>query len=289
MEGKTHILAAVATYVTVNNYFNHAQAVDVLNLNSTPLLTFVSLGAMIVGSIMPDMDLPNSSISNKITLVNLKMVKIFINIFLLFLSVSILFFVGNRYLMYGGIGLLLFFFLSYAKLARGILQIARRGIQILLISSLIIGYTVKGQMPLLLIALTLCCYVLSKHRGISHTLFLNGIAAFCAYYSLNYYGYDDFAMNVSTYFFIGTFVHVYLNDFFTNKGVPSPLYPLSTIITIPKNIMDRGFTMKAMKEGIKPRRVKFLFTIETGGTVEVAFSIVCIGIIFFAWVTNFMR
>lgn len=291
MEGKTHILTAVATYGALNTYFIQTNtATNSLDFTAKPEVAFIALGALILGSVFPDMDLPNSTVSNKMTLVNLKMAKVIINVFLLIFSSLIIMFSGNKYIMYGGCGVLLVSFLSYGKIARGLLQLLRRIIQIGAIVALIFGFIVKGETPLLLCGLILAAYVFSKHRGLSHTLLLNAVTAYVIAFSFIYYGFYNYSIVAGTFFFLGTFMHVFFNDFLTTKGIPSPLYPIDALISLPFCIAEKGFTMKSLKEAFKIKRIKFIFTIETGGTGEIILSIVCIGIILFTLIkANFLQ
>lgn len=287
MEGKTHMLTALAAYSVINTMAMNPGLTITGYLRNTPDITLISLGAILTGALMPDLDMPGSTAGSKVSVINMKMVKIIVNIALLFLGVSIVVFSGNIYTLYGGLAVLLFSILSYKFITNKLLYILRRIVQIVIIAVLLTLYFIRHEEPLAFCAVVLACYFFSKHRGLSHTLTLSMISSFCVYTAFNYYGFERYSYYAAAYFFAGCFLHIYVNDFITDRGVPNLLYPLTGICTLPVYFKKWGFSTKAFKESFKISRIKFLFTMDTGATGEVIFSMMCIAVIIFGFIRHY--
>lgn len=273
MEGKTHILSAVAIYSTINTMVSHAPLIDFHNLAGTSAASFVALGAVIVGAVAPDLDIPNSYASNKMTMVNLKFVKHLMNLILAAIAGCLLYYSRNPYVLYGGIGIMGVALLNYSNLSYKLLALLRTGIQYGTAAILLYLFLRTGQKPYAYIAVILLLYVVSKHRGLSHTIILNLAAAHAVYYTLQYYGKEQYAMVAAGNFLLGSLTHVYLNDFFTNRGVPNPLYPLSIPLKLVVTALKKGrLNRHVLKESSKIDKIHFPVTFETGGFIEVVIS-----------------
>jgi len=287
LEGKTHLLAAAACYSVISSISGSSGIMNIAHIWNTPDIVLISLGAILTGSIVPDLDQPGSTAGSKITLVNMKMVKLFVNLFLLIFGVLIVIFSGNKYSLYCGGAILVFLLLSYKALTNKILHMLRRLVQIIIISALIFTYGLRHEFQFLFFAVILTCYFFSKHRGLSHTLILSIVSSICIYEAFVSYGYTMYGYYAAAYFFIGCFLHIFVSDYLTDKGVPNPLYPILNILKLPFNFVKYGLTKKAFKESFKITRVKFFFTFNTGSTAEVVFSLGCVAITIFSLVLAF--
>jgi hypothetical protein len=284
LEGKTHLLTAAAAFSVINLIAGTSGVSNITNIFKTPDIALISLGAIITGSIVPDLDQPGSTAGSKITLVNMKMVKLFVNLFLLIFGVLIVVYSGNKYTLYWGGAILVFLLLTYRALTNKILHMLRRVIQIALIAALVFTYAMKREYLFLFLAIILLCYFFSKHRGLSHTLVLSIVASIFIYTAFMYYGYAMYGYYAAAYFFVGCFLHIFICDYLTDKGVPNPLYPVINILMLPVNLVRFGFTKKAFKESFKITKVRFFFTFNTGSAAEVAFSMGCAALTIFSFV-----
>lgn len=287
MEGKTHLLTAVAAFSVINLVAAASSVMNMPAILKTPDIALVSLGAIITGAIVPDLDQPGSTAGSKLTIVNMKMVKLIVNLVLVILGVSIVIFSGNKYTLYWGGAILLFLLLSYKALTNNILHMLRRVIQIAIVAALIFTYAIRREYQFLFLAVILLCYFFSRHRGLSHTLILSIVASVFIYEAFVYYGYTMYGYYAAAYFFIGCFLHIFVNDYLTDKGVPNPLYPILNILILPVNLVKYGLSKKAFKESFKISKVRFLFTFSTGSAAEVAFSIGCVALTVFSFVIGF--
>lgn len=287
LEGKTHLLTAVSAYSVINIVAAASGIINMPDILKTPDIALISLGAIITGSIVPDLDQPGSTAGSKLTLVNMKMVKLLMNLFLMVFGVLIAVFSGNKYTLYWGGAILVFLLLSYKALTNKILHMLRRVIQIAIIAVLTFTYVFRHEYLFMFLAVILLCYFFSRHRGLSHTLILSIAASAFIYEAFVYYGYTKYAYFAAAYFFIGCFLHIFVNDYLTDKGVPNPLYPIVNILTLPVNLVKHGFSRKAFKENFKISKVRFFFTFSTGSAAEVVFSIGCVAVIIFSFVIGF--
>lgn len=287
LEGKTHLLTAAACFSVINSISVNAGITNMSHILNTPDIALISLGAILTGSIVPDLDQPGSTAGSKITLVNMKMVKLLVNLLLLVFGTSIVIFSGNKYSLYWGGAILVFLLLSYKALTNKILHMLRRIVQVAIVSALVFTYVLRHEFHFLFFAVILLCYFFSKHRGLSHTLILSIFSSICIYEAFVYYGYTMYGYYAAAYFFIGCFLHIFVSDYLTDKGVPNPLYPFLNIIKLPINIVKYGLSKKAFKESFKITRVKFFFTFSTGSAAEVIFSIGCVAVTAFSLVITF--
>lgn len=280
MEGKTHILSALAVHSAVSTLIYNIPVIDIHNLSGTSMANFIAVGAVIAGAVAPDLDIPNSYASSKMTLVNIKIVKAIMNLVLVLAAVLVLFNARNQYVLYGGLGLILFTLITYSSLSRKILSIARTVIQYGFVAFLAYMFFKTGQIPYICLSIVLLLYISSKHRGLSHTVVLSLAAACTIYYSLMYWGKDSFAFTTAGYFLLGVFTHIYFNDFLTNRGVPNPLYPLLVPVKLIALAVKKGkINSHVIKESFKIDKIRFLVTFETGGFIELVISFISIVII----------
>jgi|GEM_PF-5668936 len=262
MEGKTHVLSGAAV---VSIGYRLIAGAPIIEIADPSYAGLCFIGAAIVGAIVPDLDIPESTASNRMTSLGVLIYKRIIEVLLCLafgyfcmmaskgLSINLIYVVGVIALLYYG-------------MSRRVMHYVKLVIQFLIVLILLYFFITTKQAPYILIAAILTMYIISKHRGFSHTSIINLFADGVVYYSLYYYGYSQIAMTASICFLVGTFTHLYLNDLLTNKGVPNPLYPFDAIV---KFILGKGLDLSV-------RKIKLPVTFSTGGGIEIVISIIAI-------------
>ena len=287
MEGKTHMLTGIAAASTLYSVINKTPLIDVGNINhlhNLPMINYVVLGAAIVGAVAPDLDIPESFASSKMTFLNLKIVKSILSIAMVILIGFIAVNANNRVILYCGGLLIGLMAVSYLNMANTVLRYLRLAIQYGIVIFLVYMYIRTKQTPYLYIGISLLLYIISRHRGISHTPALNFLAAYTVYYTVDYYGYRQYALLIAIYFLLGAMSHIYLNDIFTNRGVPNPIYPFSAIFKFIIEIFRQGkVSLSSIKECFKHSRIKFIWTFNTGSAIEEVICVLLVLWILLSW------
>ncbi len=280
MEGKTHMLSGLAVVTLGYRIITHNPLFIVSDVPQIQIKAGIIAGAALIGAIAADTDIPESTASNKMTFLGTTLFKNIINMLLVLAVAFVVVTSKSKYVMIGGLIFVGVIALAYYSMSRKILYYVKLTIQYGIVIGLIYMFFRTKDMPFLYIAITLFLYIVSTHRGISHTLILNVFASWTVYYSFNYYNQVKLYSTVAAVSYLaGALTHLYLNDLITNKGIPNPLYPLDAIISIVLKIVRGEFKFKSLKVFIKPNRITLPVTFTTGGMVEEVVSLIAIAII----------
>lgn len=187
------------------------------------------VGASVVGSLVPDLDIPESSASGFISPVNRRFIGWVLNALVLILAAYGLVNRNNTFIVSLVIPAVLLLLLGRASLVPKLLHIARHIWQGILIIGCIYMYIRTQELPTLLWASLLLIYFLSWHRGPSHTVILSAATAAVVGYSVNVFQGETLAVYAGMFFFLGACSHL-AADFITNRGIPAPWWPLDAII-----------------------------------------------------------
>lgn len=262
MEAKTHMLSGAAIVSVGYKLITGAPILDIKEPSFTGICL---LGATIVGSIIPDLDIPESAASNKMISLGILIYKRIMEL-LLSIAFGYLCFILSSGFSFNVIYIIGIMALIYYGMSRRLMRYVKRTIQFIIILILVYFFILTRQMPYILIAAILTLYIMSKHRGFSHTTIINLMATGVVYYTLCYYDYSEIALSASICFLIGTLTHLYLNDLLTNRGVPNPLYPLDVAFRF---IFGKGSDLSI-------KRIKLPITFSTGGPIEIVVSVIAI-------------
>lgn len=278
MEGRTHLLAAAAVGCAAYGFIYKA---PLINIHSgSEVASGIALAAVILGGLAPDLDIPESTLSSKITPISHKALKRTIDciafaaiLYLLLNSFQTRFFIP-------GVVITLFGYIFLKNSAKRILHYVRMCMQILAILVLFYFYLVTREKPWLFMAITLGLYVISRHRGISHGLPVNSLAAYTVYYSVSYINLP-YAQLAAVFYLLGAASHL-LCDYFTNRGIPGLLHPLDVpVIFLIKCIKARSISWEILKQSLECKKYRFPFTFSTGSAAEGIISACCIVLILF--------
>lgn len=229
MRGTTHAAIGIA----VANAIQQSAVSDFMR-NPAALIPIVAAYA---GAIFCDIDLENSMISNKLFFLKSRTLRQLITtVFVGSLIAAVIQFQHTSYFPF----VMAFFvicLMSLTKITRGVLSIVKKTVLIGTAAVILLAGLVERQPPLMLAGAVMLVFILSPHRGYSHSLLGIVVCTAVAKYFCVYYG----LMEVSLYFGLGMLSHV-AADMFTNQGVVL-LFPY-------------------------PRRIKFPVTIATGSPIE---------------------
>lgn len=269
MRARTHILSGIAIAATVYGFSNPAPLIDLHHIDRIQIMTLVTIGAAAAGAITPDLDIPESSASSKIAPVNQRHAEMLINIVMAVVIVLVMIYSKYTAAIYLGAVILALISINSSKIISKLVHYLRLAMQYALAVLLAYLYIRSNQTPYLLASITLFLYVISKHRGISHTPALNIWTACVIFFSLCYYGHSTYALPVAGYFLLGTFVHIYANDLLTDRGVPNPLYPLTIPLKlIALGVQNGGLSIEVLHKSLKPGLIRLPFGFQTDGPIE---------------------
>lgn len=207
MRGKTHFTIGILSIIEASILFKIP--ISLLNLIICPLF-----------SILPDLDEPNSTISNILLKKDfskkiLKYLIYFINILIFFISIKI-----NRNFFVSALTTFITIIIIESKLNYNKLRKLFLSLIFILLSFSI--YLISKQIPFVIFCLILAIFPWLKHRGYSHSL----SAVLIIYFLLKQI---ELITNISNLTFFGTISyasHIFLGDLFTKYGVPI-FYPLN--------------------------------------------------------------
>lgn len=239
MLGKTHVALGLMTSLLITSFLGTSLTIE--NFNSIAILTAV------IGALLPDLDTGKSSLASKFGIIKTKHIKkVWITILTIML-ITVLIFLKDTPIFYGVNFIILLGFLFSDKFARKGYYTIRKFVQAIIGISIIFFAYYYNHYSIALIGIVLILLLFSRHRGISHSiLFLIGCTYSVRKISLSYGDID-----YSIIFGISMASHI-LGDMLTKAGV-SLFFP---------------FTDK---------RIKFPYTIKTGGKIE---NFIFIGILF---------
>ncbi len=219
MMGRTHAAFGVFTVLFTGTiigltFFEHE-------------LTVVSIGAALLGSLFPDMDMGGSTLSKRFGIIKTEIIE---KIWFVFLGVLLIVgyhSFGNTPVFHGIVFIIFMGFVmskSFAKKGFRTLRSITHGLAALLC---ILGAYYYQQYPLAWIGFILLLLLFSTHRGMSHSLLFLGLVIFAAHQITSFYNYP----NYSIVFGIGMASHIF-SDMFSKQGVRL-LWPLEKNIRFP--------------------------------------------------------
>ncbi|ABR47422.1 membrane-bound metal-dependent hydrolase [Alkaliphilus metalliredigens QYMF] len=230
MLGRTHVALGLMTSLGIAVLLGNPFMVE--SFNTIALLVAVG------GALLPDLDMGTSSLAGKFGLLKAKHIKKIWIAILTTLSIGTLFFLKDTPIFYG-IALILFLGFIFAKqFAQKGYYMMRNFVQSMTAITVMIGAYYYEHYPLIWIGVILMILLLVKHRSFSHSiLFLIGCTLVVRQISF-FYGDIDYSL----IFGVSMGSHL-LGDMLTKAGIG---------LFIP----------------ITHKRIKFPFTIKTGGWVE---------------------
>lgn len=240
---------------------------------------------VVFGSVAPDLDLPQSKVAGKITGVNSmknfrKKLKDLIWISVFFMAIA--FFMEKTRAFNLLSYLFLFEVILYMAFENKKIHMLRQFVMILMSGLAFFMYYKLNYFSGLLVAISILGYIYSRHRGLSHCLIFNLYIAYSIHYSFFELNAGENARIATLGFLVGFVIHIYINDLFTNNGVPSILYPLNIWLFLIIDCFRKGRFMLTGKEFRKRERksgINYripLFT--TGSKFEYLISLAMIAI-----------
>ncbi len=239
MLARTHIVLGLTTALFVANFITTPYFKG--NFDSITLLI------IIIGALLPDLDMGTSSLARRFAILKVKhLQKIWFGILVALATLSFVYLRGTP-IFYATIFIIVlggFFSKDFANKGYHVLRNFVQGM--VAIGLIAIAYYYQ-QLPLIGIGTILLLLLFSKHRGLSHSITFVVIIYYIVKWFCNFYGHDDY----SFLFAIIVLSHI-IGDMFTKTGV-ALFYPLSR------------------------KRIKFPYTIKTGGRLEnILFFIACL-------------
>lgn len=240
------------------------QIVHINGMNDTMAGFAVSAGLGIVGSLVPDMDIPESKASAAITMVSPGLIRRLIR----FVAVGVLVAAATQYnnkpVFYALLGLFGVLFLGQAGISRVLLHYIRLALQYLGAAALVYFGITTGVREYVFLGVAFLLYFVSPHRGMSHALPLNISSSFVVYMLLEKV-LPAGALVGAVAYLAGAVGHIYANDFFTDSGVPHPLEPFNRAAVWFMQKFDLDFRFYG---NFLPGRNRFPVTITTGSLLE---------------------
>lgn len=219
MLGRTHVAIGTLTKLILIIYFGVAFLED----NLGPISFFLVL----LGSYIPDFDMPGSKLANKFGFIKKDFIKnLWVFSLTLILIVSFIIFKVNI------ITLIILIFVLFGLTMSN--KISKKGFaslkvinQIVFSIIIIIASIYYSKYEFIWISVIIISLLISKHRGFSHSIL---------FIVLTYYGFKDVfkALNLDGYekfILIGIIMHIFA-DMFTKMGVKL-LYPINFSIRFP--------------------------------------------------------
>lgn len=237
MKGHTHALiglAAVSCLPLINNF--------------TATEKLLSYAFAFTGSLICDIDIGKSTISNAFSPIKLKYIRSFVSfIFALFVVIGTLFLKNSEY-MYLFISLVIIGGLNLNNISSKVFNIVKKVIVILVSLVLVIIGLLFSHIPLLLLGIYLLSLFLSAHRGYSHSAIAVIFAFMILRYTFDFYNIFDYSL----FFCVGMLSHI-LADMCTQRGVEL-LFPIT-------------------------KKISFPLTFKTGSIIEWVFCIISVFVI----------
>lgn len=238
MLGRTHIALGLMTSLIVVYFLGFSP------INTTAIMV------AIVGALLPDLDMDNSSLANRFAIIKARHIKrVWVIILIGLLIIAIIFLRGTP-ILYGIIFIVILGLIFADKFARRGYSLMRNFVQAITAITLILASYLYGHYVLIFGGIILIILLFSKHRGFSHSIvFLIFCSLIVRKISL-FYGNLDY----SPIFAVSMASHL-LGDMFTRAGI-GLLIPFSK------------------------KRIRLPKTIKTGGKAENIIFIACLFAIF---------
>jgi len=236
MLGRTHMALGMVTSLLVSTFLGNSYFHG--EIDSTTIVI------IIIAALLPDLDMGTSSLAKRFGILKVNHIrKIWLGILIILATVTVIYLKNTR-VFYGILFILLLGALFSKDFAQKGYYMLRNFVQGMVGIGFIVAACYYRQWPLAGVGVILISLLLSKHRGLSHSLLFLVITFIIVRSISDFYGYRDY----SVFFGISMLSHI-LGDMFTKMGVEL-FYPFSK------------------------KRIKFPYTIKTGGKLE--------NIIFFA-------
>lgn len=239
MLGRTHIALGVLVSLLFVSLLG--TSLTIKEFNSTAIIVTV------IGALLPDLDMGTSSLGGKFGIIKVKHIKKIWIFILSLISLATIIFFKNTPFFYGIAFIIFLGFIFADKFAKKGYYSIRNFVQSITGIFIILFAYYYNQYSLALIGIILILLLLSKHRGLSHSIaFLIGCTLVVRKISLTY-GDIDYSI-----FFALSMLSHFLGDMLTRSGVG---------LFIP----------------FSDKRIKFPYTIKTGGNIE---KIIFVGSLF---------
>ncbi|MCC5910717.1 MAG: metal-dependent hydrolase [Clostridiaceae bacterium] len=210
-------------------------------------LDLIAILVVIIGALLPDLDMGTSSLAGKFAVLKVSQIEKIWLITILLLAIVTTIFFRSTPIFYGIIFMLLLGALFSKEFSNKGYHMLRNFVQGIVGIGFIAAAYYYNQLPLMGIGVVLLLLLFSKHRGLSHSILFVIITVSIVSSISRFYGAVDYGI----LFGVSVASHI-MGDMFTKAGVLL-FYPFSK------------------------KRVRFLFTIKTGGKLEnIVFFITCI-------------
>lgn len=241
MLARTHILLGLAAALLTATFIGSSHFESSFDA--------VTLSIIVLAALLPDLDMGTSSLAGKFGVLKAESIQKIWLVVLGILGVIATLYLRETPIFYGALFILLLGALFSKDFAKKSYYVLRNFVQGMVGLGFIAAAYYYRQPPLLGIGTVLLLLLFSKHRGLSHSI-LFVIVTYAIVKSISsFYGYKDY----SILFGITVLSHV-VGDMFTKTGVVL-FYPFSQ------------------------KRIKFPYTIKTGGKLEnIIFFLACLGV-----------
>lgn len=230
MLGRTHVSLGLMTTLAVTLFLGTSLAIK--EFNTTAVIVTV------IGALLPDLDMGTSSLANKFGIIKAKHIKKIWIFILILMSIAAIIFLKDTPVFYGVAFIIFLGFIFADKFARKGYYTIRNFIQSIVAISIILFSYYYDHYYLAFIGVILILLLFSKHRGLSHSIiFLVGSTFAVKKISL-FYGDIDYSI-----VFAASMASHLLGDMLTKSGIG---------LFVPFN----------------NKRIKFPYTIKTGGKIE---------------------
>jgi len=239
MLGRTHISLGLMTSLLITSVLGASLTIEKFNV--------IAIIITVIGALLPDLDMGTSSLAGKFGIIKTKHIKKVWIFILTLMSIIAIIFLKDTPLFYGIAFIIFLGFIFADKFARKGYYTIRNFIQSIVAISIIVFSYYYRHYSLASVGVILILLLFSKHRGLSHSaIFLIGSTFAVRKISL-FYGDIDY----SIVFAVSMMSHL-VGDMLTKSGIG---------LFVPFN----------------NKRIKFPYTIKTGGKIE---KIIFIGALF---------
>ncbi|AKL94126.1 membrane-bound metal-dependent hydrolase [Clostridium aceticum] len=230
MLGRTHIALGLTTALLAATFIDSFIIADKLDS--------IALGVMAIAALLPDLDMGTSSLGGKFGILKAHHIKKLWLVVLTVLGIFTIVYLKETPIFYG----ILFILLLGAVFSKDFAQKGYHMLRNFTQGMVGIGFIAAAyfyhQPPLAGIGIILIVLLFSKHRGLSHSIVFVLLNYIIIKSIIIFYDYVDYSL----LFAISMTSHI-IGDMFTRAGVML-FYPFS------------------------PKKIKFPFTIKTGGKLE---------------------
>lgn len=230
MLGRTHMALGIMTSLFASTFLGNSYFHGEVDS--------ITIVVIIIAALLPDLDMGTSSLAGKFGILKAHHIrKIWLGVLIILATVTVIY-LKNTAIFYGILFILLLGALFSKDFAQKGYYLLRNFVQGMVGIGFIAAACYYSQLPLAGVGVVLILLLLSKHRGLSHSLLFIIITIIIVRSISIFYDYRDYSL----FFGISMLSHI-LGDMFTKMGVML-FYPFSQ------------------------KRIKFPYTIKTGGKLE---------------------